>query len=62
MCGSQRLGRDGMGREQRTEQKTTGQGKCIRACIHQCGWGEKKLKENVVDTKESGGRQYVEFR
>lgn len=31
--------------------------------LHTSMWlGEKKLKENVVDTKESGGRQYVEFR
>lgn len=28
-----------------------------------CVVGEKRLKEaNVVDTKESGGRQYVEVR
>lgn len=32
----------GKAREQRTEQKTTGQGKCeIRAWVHLCGWGKE---------------------
>lgn len=54
VCDHQRLGRDGIGREQRPEQKTTGQGKCeIRAWVHLCGSGKGRKEANVVDTMAS---------
>lgn len=65
VCVSQRLGRDGKGEPQRTEEKPAGQGKCeIRLGLGISMWlrGKRLKKMDVVDTKESGGRQHVEFR
>lgn len=66
VCVSQRLGRDEKGGgAQRTEEKPAGQGKCeIRQGLGISMWlrGKRLKKMDVVDTKESGGRQHVEFR
>lgn len=63
VCGSQRQGRDGKAGSRELSRKQQGRVNVTSGPGYICVVGEKRLKEaNVVDTKESGGRQYVEVR
>lgn len=63
MCGSQRQGRDGKAGNRELSRKQQGRVNVRSGPGYICVVGEKGLKEaNMVDTKESGGSQYVEVR